>query len=99
MQALCVLLLKNGTKQSVFHVQRRHMSPDIAMVALAGATGELLGWVDFWLPMARSELSNRSLNRFSLLCHNQNVHLEGMVFLCLSYGCYTETWCLHGKQG
>lgn len=51
-------------KQSVFHVRRRHVSPDIAMVALAGATGLLLGWIDFWLPMARSELSNSSLTDF-----------------------------------
>jgi len=71
-QALRVLLLKNVTKQSAFHIQRRHASPDIAMVALAGATGELLGWMDFWLSMARSALANR----FSLLYHKRNIRIE-----------------------
>lgn len=36
----------------------------LTMVALAGATGELLGQMDFWLPMARSELYNSSLTDF-----------------------------------
>lgn len=68
MQALCVLLLKNVMKQCVFHVQGRHVSPDTAMVALVGATGELLGWLNFWLPMARSE--------FLLLYRKWNIHME-----------------------
>lgn len=52
------------------------MSPDIAMVALAGATGELLGCLDFWLPMARSELSKSSLTDFHYCTINKTCILR-----------------------
>lgn len=57
------------------------MPPGTAMVALAGATGEPLGWLDFWLPMLDLNSHYGTINETYIL-RRDGVPLFSKWMLC-----------------